>query len=794
MIDSTTSNYNSPTTPESEDQLQEFFTALFHNLAENEQIHIRCLDTSGAAVAHEFFSTIDRATLFCLKHSGKNHVYPAVNPRAREKVRVEKASGRTKGGGKNTVSRVVTLWADYDLEKFGKSKEEGLEYLQNLSHPPSMIAFTGGGLQPYWILDESARSAEDMARSERIINAFTLWWGIDKGVKDYSRVLRAPGTENIKYDPPRMCRIEQPDNGARYSLDELWEMVPEEYHTPQKSVSPGPNGSHSPKEGHPLDPPDHPLGVADGRHLKATRVIGYFASLKTKGGWPLPVAEVRCNSEMWFENPDNCTAPLHKSNDADERKEWERMLSDFTKGRDEGGWEERAEREAHTYGENEEEDRFSPEFEPAQEGFGEKETEGGWTLPTKSLEQVIKEAGEETDWIIEGLLARGDLTVFAGRAKRSGKSTFWLCAIAACSSGVPHAGLETQPVRFLYLSEQGNNLTQALKDTGFIDADTGAIAHGDSIEMVQFKDVSSVPWKTLVRKSAAYAKEKGFDALIVDTSATFTRLKGTQENEAPEVGERVRVMRVACQQAGIAGVLLRHSGKDGHGRGSSAYEDEADICVELTRPDGNHGPTVRKLEVFGRHGMWETNIQLRNRRFFGLGADNRIEFNGAVEEVRRVLGDITTKENGLKRNEIEERIDEDAGKGTLDRALTWLEEELEEIRRERCEGRGRPYVYWRPDTLDTFSPNPPTGGESRGEKEPDEEDSAYTSPNGGTSFSPEGGVGEGGEKEEERNGGYTPGMSREEFRALVEVWDEQSGPWGDPSEADENTSEAGEEV
>ena len=431
---------------------------------------------------------------------------------------------------------------------------------------------------------------------------------------------------------------------------------------------------------------------------------------------------------------------------------------------------------------------------PRTRGLGRKKQKGGWTLPTKSLEQVIEEAGEETDWIIERLLARGELTVFAGRAKLSGKTTFWLCGIAASSRALPHAGLATRPARFLYLSEQGNNLTQALKDSGFIDPDTGAIAHGDSIEMVQFKDVSSVPWKKLVRESAAYAGREGFDALVVDTSATFTRLKGEQENQAPEVGERVRVMRVACQQEGIAGVLLRHSGKDGHGRGSSAYEDEADICVELTRPDGNHGPTVRKLDVFGRHGMWETNIQLRNRRFFGLGDDNRIEFNRAVEEVRRVLGDITTKEDGLKRTEIEERIDEDVGKGTLDRALTWLEEEVGEIRREQCEGRGRPYVYWRPDPLDAFSPNLLTGGESSGEKDPDEENSAYTSPNGGTSFSPEGSVGEGGEKEEERNGGYTPGMSREEFRALMEVWDEQSGPWGDPSEAEENTSEAGEEV
>ena len=116
--------------------------------------------------------------------------------------------------------------------------------------------------------------------------------------------------------------------------------------------------------------------------------------------------------------------------------------------------------------------------------------------------------------------------------------------------------------------------------------------------------------------------------------------------------------------------------------------------------------------------MWETNIQLRNRRFFGLGNDNRIEFNRAVEEVRRVLRDVATKEEGLLRSEIEDRIDEDVGKGTLDRALTWLEEELGEIRRERGEGRGRPFVYWRPNPLDSFSPNPLTGGRVVGRKNP----------------------------------------------------------------------------
>jgi hypothetical protein len=193
-----------------------------------------------------------------------------------------------------------------------------------------MIVDSGGGLQVYWLLSVPVTSTEDKPFAEKIMSAMCKWWETDK-VKDYSRVLRVPGTLNVKpeYETPRACFIEQPDNGARYSLDELWGMVPEEYHTPQKSVSPGPNGSHPPKEGRPLDPPDLPLGVGDGRHLKATRVIGYFASLKTKGGWPLPVDEVRRNSEMWFENPNNCSAPLHLSDDPKEIKEWNRLVSDI---------------------------------------------------------------------------------------------------------------------------------------------------------------------------------------------------------------------------------------------------------------------------------------------------------------------------------------------------------------------------------------------------------------------------------------------------------------------------------
>jgi AAA domain len=320
---------------DSQEQTRQFLETLFHDLADNEQINNRPYIPDGyqaEGFINFFLDCIDDAVVACLRlREIGAHAYVSVNPRDREKVKAEEEKGKEGSpGGKSTVSRIITLFSDYDYSKMGQSREQALEYLRSLPCPPSMIIDSGGGLQLYWFLGDSVTSTEDKARAEKIMAGMCEWWQTDK-VKDYSRVLRVPGTLNVKYDPPRECFMQQSDNGSRYTLDELWEMVPEEYHTPQNSVSPGPNGSHPPKEGRPLDPPDRPLGVGDGRHLKATRVIGYFASLKTKGGWPLPADEVKRNSEMWFENPNNCSAPLHLSDDPKEIKEWERLVSDICK-------------------------------------------------------------------------------------------------------------------------------------------------------------------------------------------------------------------------------------------------------------------------------------------------------------------------------------------------------------------------------------------------------------------------------------------------------------------------------
>src|SRR5215204_6726445 len=139
-------------------------------------------------------------------------------------------------------------------------------------------------------------------------------------------------------------------------------------------------------------------------------------------------------------------------------------------------------------------------------------------LPVRTVEEVISEAGEKVPWVIENLLARGAVTEFSGLAKKGGKTTFWCYAIAAGAKGEDHAGFATETAKYLYLTEQGGNFADALRDSGVTE-------YPGHIRIVQFKDVTAVEWERLIRRAGTETKRLGFDVLAVDTFAVFARLK-----------------------------------------------------------------------------------------------------------------------------------------------------------------------------------------------------------------------------------------------------------------------------
>ncbi|MDP9478430.1 MAG: AAA family ATPase [Actinomycetota bacterium] len=330
-----------------------------------------------------------------------------------------------------------------------------------------------------------------------------------------------------------------------------------------------------------------------------------------------------------------------------------------------------------------------------QGGFGENKP-----LPIKTVEEILEEAGEEVPWVVEHVLARGALTDFSGLAKKGGKTTFWCHAIGAGARGEDHAGFRTESARYLYLTEQGNNFAQPLRESGLTE-------HPDHVLVVQFKDVSALAWNTLIQKAGLEAKNRGLDVLVVDTFAVFAGLRGSEENDAGPVADRMRVLRLVAQKYGIAVLLIRHAGKDGTPRGSSAFEAEADICVTLSRPEGRHAPSVRKITGIGRYGEWERNIQLTDGRYVSLGTDDKVEFNKAVKLIKAVLP--ISPEDGMRKQQVLDKRTEndDVSASTLDRALAWLVKQGDVGEKQLMNQRGKPKVYW-------LAHKPPGGGDDGG--------------------------------------------------------------------------------
>ena len=312
----------------------------------------------------------------------------------------------------------------------------------------------------------------------------------------------------------------------------------------------------------------------------------------------------------------------------------------------------------------------------------------GFRLPSMTPEELVAEAGEEVDWLIEDILARGAVTDLNGPAKKGGKTTFMLHAIAAGARGEDIADYETKPAKYLYLSEQGNNLALALKETGL---DSKPLS--DYIRIVQYKAVSDYKWRELITNGAEDVVALGFDGLIVDTVAKFGKLRGDEENLAGPVGERMQLLSLVTQQYDIASAIVRHAGKDGQGRGSSAFEAEADLTVSINRVGGTASSNRRVLNGIGRYGEWERVIELTGEGYVSHGDNQQVQFKRAVKLITSVLTPTpqTTKKDILDARNPDEGI----SAATVDRALKWLTDEQRTVgARQEMDRQGKPWVYW----------------------------------------------------------------------------------------------------
>lgn len=151
-------------------------------------------------------------------------------PSLRENVYFGVCPRETNLSGKKTnIKYVVSLWSDIDYGYEGHKKkpkfnteEEAMAEIARFTLKPSIIVNSGHGFQCYWLLKRPIEIT-NVAHIEGIIKGISHRLGGDS-TQDISRVLRVPGTINIKIPKnPKTVRIIQMNADLRYDLSDFTE-------------------------------------------------------------------------------------------------------------------------------------------------------------------------------------------------------------------------------------------------------------------------------------------------------------------------------------------------------------------------------------------------------------------------------------------------------------------------------------------------------------------------------------------------------------------------------------------
>jgi P4 family phage/plasmid primase-like protien len=138
------------------------------------------------------------------------------------------------------ITRLVALWADVDFKGGGMRNEDGARQLieeltRAIGAPPAAIVYSGGGCQPYWVLEDGDVATHGIetisALSKRwgqLVKRFALdLGGAADGVFDLARVFRIPGTINVKYGAARPVTVEFAERRVTFTVQEVTDLLDE---------------------------------------------------------------------------------------------------------------------------------------------------------------------------------------------------------------------------------------------------------------------------------------------------------------------------------------------------------------------------------------------------------------------------------------------------------------------------------------------------------------------------------------------------------------------------------------
>ena len=151
-------------------------------------VELRAIVNSCGVIGRHFLEIVgtDGIAEFCERYKDAN-VYFGVGTRD--------ASG---SGAKENIVNIPALWTDVDYKEI--KPVEVKARLDSFPYRPSAAVLTGHGVHFYWILREPSER-EDFERIEGLLRRIACHFNGDRSACEVARVLRVPGSVNVKYEP-----------------------------------------------------------------------------------------------------------------------------------------------------------------------------------------------------------------------------------------------------------------------------------------------------------------------------------------------------------------------------------------------------------------------------------------------------------------------------------------------------------------------------------------------------------------------------------------------------------------
>ena len=252
-----------------------------------------------------------------------------------------------------------------------------------------------------------------------------------------------------------------------------------------------------------------------------------------------------------------------------------------------------------------------------------------------SARQMVDATPEHPDWVWDGYLAAGVITVLAGLPKRQGgKSRFaWALVRAMLERHESFVGRFLAGGPVVYLTEEPASMLRPKVEPL---ADLPGLS-------VAYREITPRPkpsWDESIAQAAAECERIGARLLVIDTFADWANLKAEAEKDSGAVQAAMDALMEAAAR-GLAVLLIHHhrkaGGEDGAGlRGSGALLGAVDIAVDLTRVGDDDDPGTSRQRILNASSRWTDTPESMIVELMPDGGGYTLISEGERAEVKRL--------------------------------------------------------------------------------------------------------------------------------------------------------------